>query len=64
MAEAYIQNSVGYKLEVSSKIFGQKEDVKKNSLKNSNLATSCETCSGFSFENCQSVTINVYNDKK
>lgn len=62
VAEGYIENSVGYKLQVASKILGQKEEV--INVNTSSASTSANTCAGISFMNCKKVNVNIYHDKK
>ena len=58
VAEGYIENSIGHKLQVAAKILGNKEEVNVNSSSVSNLS---KACAGVSFRNCDNVTVNIYN---
>lgn len=57
VAEGYIENSVGYKLQVAAKILGNKEEVNIN---NKSVSSLNKTCAGVSFENCDNFTVNIY----
>lgn len=59
VAEGYIESSPEYKLQVASKILGQKEEV----CINSSASTFSKTCPGVSFMNFKKVTINIYDRK-
>jgi hypothetical protein len=58
VAEGYIENSIGHKLEAAAKILGTKEEVNINSSSVSKLS---KVCGGVSFRNFGSITVNIYN---
>lgn len=60
VAEGYIEDSVQQKLEVGSKILGQREiNINTNSA-----STSSNTCAGLSITNCKKVIVKIYNNDK
>lgn len=58
VAEGYIQDSVEHKLQIASKILGQKDEV---NISSSSVSTSSTICPGVSFSNCKNVTVKIYN---